>query len=478
MIGLGIAFSSSGSSFFHHPVGRDPVGIIGVILAVPLFRRGLTPLFPWRRRPAPAAARNYRRTAMRFRRAPATEAAPRRRRRVPSGARCRLPASSGASAAPSSAREERLRDLGGLMLEMYRRDQFRQDLLVDRCIELGAARGAARRPRRAARRRGLPRPQRGPRRAASAAPRSSGARSSARSADAPSPAPRRCRSKRHDAREASRLLPALRRRLRAAAGVLPRVRRAPADEPRRRRRPRVRVAAPLRVVPGRLDLARRSSSLLTVVATTAALAANSRARTGARRSSLATTPSVTVGPGRDAGNGPGRRHPDEPADRPRADDHDRPAADRAGLARRPGATTPAPPNPNALAVWPAGKSGYTVVLESLPVTGGRPPRVARARQAKRAGLQAGRRPRLVPVLEPPPRLLRRLLRDLPDPGRGDGRPSPPPTPRASRTPTRPASPARCKASARRRAPASRSGERSRSLQRQRLAPLCNTAANV
>ena len=34
-------------------------------------------------------------------------------------------------------REQRLRDLGGLMLEMYRRDQFRQDLLVDRCLELG-----------------------------------------------------------------------------------------------------------------------------------------------------------------------------------------------------------------------------------------------------------------------------------------------------------------------------------------------------
>jgi hypothetical protein len=34
------------------------------------------------------------------------------------------------------AREERLRDLGGLMLEMYRRDQFRQDLLIDRCVEL------------------------------------------------------------------------------------------------------------------------------------------------------------------------------------------------------------------------------------------------------------------------------------------------------------------------------------------------------
>src|SRR5438034_11100937 len=35
-----------------------------------------------------------------------------------------------------AVREERLRDLGGLMLEMFRRDQFRQDLLVDRCVEL------------------------------------------------------------------------------------------------------------------------------------------------------------------------------------------------------------------------------------------------------------------------------------------------------------------------------------------------------
>jgi len=33
-------------------------------------------------------------------------------------------------------RERRLRDLGGLLVEMYRRDQFRQDLLVDRCVEL------------------------------------------------------------------------------------------------------------------------------------------------------------------------------------------------------------------------------------------------------------------------------------------------------------------------------------------------------
>ena len=33
-------------------------------------------------------------------------------------------------------REERIRDLGGLVLEMYRRDGFRDDLLYDRCAEL------------------------------------------------------------------------------------------------------------------------------------------------------------------------------------------------------------------------------------------------------------------------------------------------------------------------------------------------------
>jgi len=33
-------------------------------------------------------------------------------------------------------REERIRDLGGLMLEMYRRDRFKQDLLVEQCLEV------------------------------------------------------------------------------------------------------------------------------------------------------------------------------------------------------------------------------------------------------------------------------------------------------------------------------------------------------
>jgi hypothetical protein len=35
-------------------------------------------------------------------------------------------------------REERLRDLGGLTLEMYRRDQFNEVLVIERCAELVA----------------------------------------------------------------------------------------------------------------------------------------------------------------------------------------------------------------------------------------------------------------------------------------------------------------------------------------------------
>jgi predicted nucleic acid-binding Zn ribbon protein len=41
-------------------------------------------------------------------------------------------------------REERIRDLGGLMLEMYRRDQFKQDLLIEQCQEVLAIEGRLR----------------------------------------------------------------------------------------------------------------------------------------------------------------------------------------------------------------------------------------------------------------------------------------------------------------------------------------------
>jgi hypothetical protein len=59
----------------------------------------------------------------------------------------------------------------------------------------------------------------------------------------------------------------------------------------------------------------------------------------------------------------------------------------------PPATPSAPPPatttsraPGALTPWPAGQSGFTVVLESLPASGGRSLAFARARAASRAGL--------------------------------------------------------------------------------------------
>jgi hypothetical protein len=51
----------------------------------------------------------------------------------------------------------------------------------------------------------------------------------------------------------------------------------------------------------------------------------------------------------------------------------------------PPATTTAPPR-GALTSWPAGQSGYTLVLESIPARSGRALALARARSAARAGL--------------------------------------------------------------------------------------------
>jgi hypothetical protein len=44
------------------------------------------------------------------------------------------------------------------------------------------------------------------------------------------------------------------------------------------------------------------------------------------------------------------------------------------------------PAPGSLTAWPSGRSGYTVVLESLPANSGRSLAIARARSASRAGL--------------------------------------------------------------------------------------------
>ena len=98
-------------------------------------------------------------------------------------------------------REERLRDLGGLALEMYKRDRFNAGLVVERCAELvaiearvqeidalldGTRAPPARRRRRAS---------------ASAALRSSSARASARRAGGRSVARRRLGPSGSDAAE-------------------------------------------------------------------------------------------------------------------------------------------------------------------------------------------------------------------------------------------------------------------------------------
>ena len=64
-----------------------------------------------------------------FRRAPRTQPAPRRALPPPGVIRRER-------RIVQRQREDKLRDLGGLMLEMYRRDTFREDLLADRCNEL------------------------------------------------------------------------------------------------------------------------------------------------------------------------------------------------------------------------------------------------------------------------------------------------------------------------------------------------------
>ena len=62
--------------------------------------------------------------------AAATPSAPRRRATPPAGELRRE------RRALLRLREERLRDLGGIALEMYRRDRFREDLVLERCAEL------------------------------------------------------------------------------------------------------------------------------------------------------------------------------------------------------------------------------------------------------------------------------------------------------------------------------------------------------
>ena len=125
--------------------------------------------------------------------------------------------------------------------------------------------------------------------------------------------------------------------------------------------------------------------VLTVLATAAAVAANS-AREKAEPTLVATRPPVTVGPGATEGALPVTIPTSTLPTAPAPTITSGPLPNPPGAPSTGAATVPAP-NPNALAVWPAGQSGYTLVLESLPAAGGRAAAVARARRAKKAGLK-------------------------------------------------------------------------------------------
>ena len=124
--------------------------------------------------------------------------------------------------------------------------------------------------------------------------------------------------------------------------------------------------------------------VLTVVATAAVVVVDEPDQSP--KVFTATSTPVTVGPGAPQGTVP-TVIPTSTLPSPTP-----PTISTGPLPRPPGSpstgtkTTPAP-NPNALAFWPVGKSGYTIVLESVPVGNGRAAAVARARQAKRRGIK-------------------------------------------------------------------------------------------
>jgi len=127
--------------------------------------------------------------------------------------------------------------------------------------------------------------------------------------------------------------------------------------------------------------------VITVAATAAAVAAGS-ASNRHESTLVATSPAVTVGPGAPQ---PTVQTATPTSTLPTAP---QPTISTGTLPVAPGApstnavTTPAPASPNALTAWPAGTSGYTNVLESLPLASGEANARARARAAKRAGLPA------------------------------------------------------------------------------------------
>jgi hypothetical protein len=127
--------------------------------------------------------------------------------------------------------------------------------------------------------------------------------------------------------------------------------------------------------------------LLTAAATALAVAAGA-ARNAQTPTLVATRDTVTVGPGAPRAALPVTSGPSTLPAAPAPTITTGPLPNAPGSPSTPTATATTPKsNPNALAVWPAGKSGYTTVLESLPLAAGQERALARARQAKRNGLK-------------------------------------------------------------------------------------------
>jgi hypothetical protein len=122
--------------------------------------------------------------------------------------------------------------------------------------------------------------------------------------------------------------------------------------------------------------------VITVAATAAAVAAGSTKRHEVA-TIVATEPPVTVGPGAPQPTVPTATPTSTLPTAPQPTISTGTLPTPPGTLSTNGVTTP---KPNALAEWPTGKSGYTIVLVSLPVAVGRPNAVARAHRAERAGL--------------------------------------------------------------------------------------------
>ena len=281
-----------------------------------------------------------------------TPAPPRRRRPAPPASELRRE-----RRALLRLREQKLRDLGGLSLEMYRRDRFREDLLLERCAELigleariheldvllGAVRplagGAAHRPLRCG------------------APLLWGSRFCANCGRPVAGGEEDGRRTHDDGDPAHAALPALRRRRSAGPGVLPRVRRPARARARRPGRAGVRGVGGAAPLGRRLGLPALLGLVIAVLGTGAAIAISGD---GEEPSAVSTATggslTVTDSDSTLTAPEPTTSHDDRrSADNGAGDDH----ADTAG-------------EPGRRHAGRADRRGWTIVLLSLPQANGRP----------------------------------------------------------------------------------------------------------